>query len=516
MVETHSKPSSVKSPLRATSPQERQTHQTSQNPPMSSSAAAAPAPAPPAVNPASPIRSFSPWILWGTVLTGLVFVSFLHVPNYVSGETTITSRPQKRDRLVMPRAGIVEIQVEQNDTVKPGDLLAQITSPDLERAISEAERGLEQSQGALVRAQQNLAIAETRLQASQTETRLADLRRQDRREDLASLQGGVGLPQSRQIQEEQGAMSQEIVGLESEMLAVQQELDAQEEDKAEIQRQLDNIQARLDKRQILIDEEVMLSSHDSIAGLEYQKLQLERELRTVNNQQEIQANRINQLKSRVQQRARSIAALDERVLEVARQTELEYKNESQDYVLTAARSQASRQEVEAAIADFRAQANLVKTWEASLLELQEEQQNLTLRAKTGGTVTTKDLDLINGKRLEAGDEILALADLSKLTATVQICQEDHYLVMEGQSTKFSSDQGGKYRAEVNDLAPTIAEPTPGAAPMATVEILIENPEARLLPGGEGHAHIKTEKLRIYQKVGHELGKIFDFDRLIPW
>lgn len=511
MAEPNPKPPSTQPPLRATSPQERQKPQ---NQSMSSPSAASPVP--PAMNPNPPARSFSPWILWGTVLTGLVFVSFLPMPNYVSGKTTITSRPQKRDRLVMPRAGIVEIQVEQNDTVKPGQLLAKITSPDLDRAISEAERGFQQSQGALERAQQNLAIAQTRWQASQTETQLAALRRQDRREDLVSLQGGGGLPQSRQIRQEQAGMVQEIMGLESEIVAVQQELEAQDADVVAVRQQLENIEARLKDRQILIDQKVFPVNHDAIANLEYQKLQLEREIQTIRKQRQIQTNRINQLQSQIQQRARSIAALDERVLEVARQTELEYKNENQDYVLTAARSQASRQEVEAAIADFRAQANLAKKWQAELLRLQKEQQNLALRAKTGGTVTTKDLDLINGKRLEAGEEVLALADLSKLTATVQIRQEDHYLVDIGQSTKFSSDQGGKYRAEVNDLAPTIVEQTPGAAPTATVEILIENPEDRLLPGGEGHAHIKTQKLRIYQKVAHELGKIFDFDRLIPW
>ncbi|MEM8641870.1 MAG: efflux RND transporter periplasmic adaptor subunit [Cyanobacteria bacterium P01_G01_bin.54] len=492
-------------PHRATAPEERQA---AAQPPQQ------PPPQPPTMNPMPNDRLPSRGVLWGTVLAGLVVVSLIPVPNYVSGKTTITSRPEQRDRLVMPRAGIVEIHVEQNDTVAAGKLLAEISSPDLDRAIAEAERGLQQAEGALLRAQENLLIAQTRWQASQTETALLNNRRQDRQADLAELETGEGLPRSRQIRQEQAGLEAEISELISEIFTVQQERSAQAQDIYEVRRQLAKVQERIDSRASL--EEDGAVARDEVAMLEYQALQLEREMLTIQNQREIHGNRLDQLQSQIQQRQRSIAALNEQSEEVKRQAELDLDDETQDYLLTRERSRASRQEVAAAATEVKAQLRLVQKWEKELERLKQEQGNLELQAKTNGTVTTEDLDLLDGKRLEAGEVILELADLRQLTATVQVRQEDLFLLGEGQKANFKSDQGEKEDATVDDISPTIQVETQGAAPMATVEILIENDRGRLLPGGEGYTHIRTKSLPIYRKVLHELDKLLNLDRLIPW
>ncbi|MGB0563743.1 MAG: HlyD family efflux transporter periplasmic adaptor subunit [Spirulinaceae cyanobacterium] len=494
--------------IRATSPAERPRRPDAAQPPQS------PPPPKPPLNPMPNDRAPSRWVLWGTVLAGLVVVSLIPVPNYVSGKTTITSRPEQRDRLVMPRSGIVAIDVVQNEVVARGDRLATITSPDLDRAIAEAERGLQQARGALSRAQENLFIAETRWQASQTETELASDRRQDRQADLTELETGEGLPRSRQIQQEQAGLGAEIAELKSEQFAVRQELAAQREDMEGVHRQWANIQERIEIRNNLVEKGAF--PRDAVVELEYQALQLEREMQSIRNQREIRSNRLYQLQSQIRQRQRSIAALGEQTEEVKRQTKLELKDETQDYVLTRERSQTSRREVDAAATETRYQARLVKEWEDELLRLRDEKDKLELTAKTSGTVTTEDLDLLNGKRLEAGEVVLELADLQQLTATVQVRQEDYFLLKKGQQANFKSDQGEQEDAQVNDMSPTIQVETQGAAPMARVEILIDNERELLLPGGEGYTHIRTQNRPIYRKVLHELDKLLNLDRLIPF
>lgn len=135
-------------------------------------------------------------------------------------------------------------------------------------------------------------------------------------------------------------------------------------------------------------------------------------------------------------------------------------------------------------------------------ELQQEATNATI-----GTVG-----------LQKGEEILSIANLKQLTAKVQIQQEDLSLVKRDQPVSFKLQDGGagKYRANVNKISPIIQSDTPGAAPMATIEILIDNEDNRLLLEGKGYAHIQTNKMRIYQKIGHELGKLFDFGKFLPW
>ncbi len=451
-------------------------------------------------------------------LGALVLIGSLPVPNYVTGEASVESRTHARDRLTMPRAGIVRIQVARHSRVSPGEIVAQVESPELDQQLAEAERQLEQARGALQTAEQAWGLAQVRQQAQEQEVTILQARAQTRHAQAQAVADGQGVPRSRQIQQEQAALRQEIAALVQQIASRQSEIGAAEHEIAALNSQLEHKRTIHQKRYELTqgDERLLSEHHPLIEGLKTEVLELERRIQAARDRQQVQHHSIAEIHALISQRQRQIAARGEQVQEVARQTQEEFQAQQDESGLAQARSQAVQREVAAAEAEVRARSKLVTQWQQELARLQAAQQELSLRARSGGTVLDTDLDLKDGQRLEAGATILEIANLEELRATVSVRQEDYRLLALGQPVKFQVSGDEPYRAQVSDLAPTIRTEIPGAAPTASVEILIDNQSDRLRPGNEGHAHIHTGRLPMYQKVQHELGKLFNFGRWLPW
>jgi len=467
------------------------------------------------------------WLILGAIVLAGGAISCIPIPHYVTGEAVVNSREEERQSLVAPEGGIITINVRQNDTIEAGDIVATIESADIESRISEAERYLVEAKGALDAAQQRAIVAQSNLSRTQTAETLAR-NNYDRSLEETSTSLPNSLEQEREIQgvgHEIAGLQDEIDGMYSEIAGVESEIIGLEGEIASLEEQLQTVDESLANRLELARTGAIARQSMEITNLRLQKSDLQREVGTKRSQIQLKYSEIDRITSRIARTEDTIAqreshsgARSARILEVDRQANIEANRYRDELEMRVAERQTTEEEVAAAEAEVRYQGQLISQWERELKDLNDRKNNLTLKARTGGTVLTEDLDLLDGTHVEAGEKILSLADLEQLTATVRIRQEDKNLVEKGQFVAFQPPdlEGPEYGARVEGIGSRINATNPGEKPMLTVMILVDNEDDRLLPGAEGHAHIRTGKMPIYKKVQHELGKLFNLRKYFPW
>ena len=476
--------------------------------------------------------SLGSWLMLGFLVAGGWTIGNMPVTNYVTGEAEITSKTNARQRFTMPIAGTVQILVESNELVKPGERIANIISPELERQIAEKKRLWQQAEGALRAAEQKFVIAETRLDAARSEEAIASRRAEKKREEIEAVAYGDGLPKSRQIEHEIEAMNKEIAGIEDEMAgtrerigAVESEIAAIENNIAGFREQLIIVEDSLANRQELVDEGALAKDSPEMRGLRMQRADFQNQIKEQGNQIRAKERQIAQIESEIrsresliEQKYRQIDAKSEQILEVEKQMQDSLGEREDELEMRSAARRSAEKEVTAAAAEIQTQHQAIADWQTELEILEEQKKDLIVIAEHRGTVLTDELDLKNNTRLEAGQEILSLVDLEQLTATVKIEQEDKNLVAVSQPVSFKSrtPDSPNYKATVESPASFVAPETPGGKPVWTVQIKIDNANRILLPGEKGYAHIKTGEMLIYQKAKHEVEKLLDLDKYFPW
>jgi multidrug resistance efflux pump len=142
-------------------------------------------------------------------------------------------------------------------------------------------------------------------------------------------------------------------------------------------------------------------------------------------------------------------------------------------------------------------------------ELLRAKAGLTLKATTSGTVITSDLDLLVGQEIRPDTALLQIANLQQLTANVQVKEEDLDYVQSGASVTFRPNQAklNPYAARVEDVLYNVQTDDTKQQRVATVRVVIENPDGRLRPGSSGYARIFSEWIPLYQRVGREVLKL---------
>ncbi len=156
------------------------------------------------------------WI--GSILLGVGALSLIPIPNTITGNASINSTPGARQAVTMPESGLVKtIWVHLNDSVKAGQVVAELSSSELDRQRLDVERKLAEAISERETAQQQLNLAlsrrgeiETRVQAtSQTAARM--------QQELGQLSAGQEPPRIRQFQQQQSERQREIVGLQTQL-----------------------------------------------------------------------------------------------------------------------------------------------------------------------------------------------------------------------------------------------------------------------------------------------------------
>ncbi|MDY7016342.1 MAG: HlyD family efflux transporter periplasmic adaptor subunit, partial [Cyanobacteriota bacterium] len=420
----------------------------------------------------TPLRGL---ITVGAIALAVGTIGFIPIPNYVTGQTEITSRTNARQLLTMPVSGRVKIHVRTNQQIQPNQLVAEIQSDELDNQLTEAERELERAKLGVNSARQQLIVSQARLNATQNNEAIA---RNRTNRQLTDASNSTSHPQIQRLEREKEIIPNEIAAIEADITGIEAEI-------------------------IGLREQVTSAAQTVNA---YESLQVDgairrKDLWDARAQQAALEAQIQQRESlieakrrQIQQKHSQIAAKSEQINEADKQMGDLLYNYEDDLAQTRSQTQTAQQELEAAATEVQAQQQLVQKWETHLQQLHQQREKLRIFAGTAGTVITPDLDLKNNTRWEAGQEILSVVDLEQLTAEVQIRQEDKDLVEPGAGVKFYR-QGGtiRYAASVQDegISPVVRTEENQQKPMLKVRILIDNKDRLLLPGVKGYAHIQT-------------------------
>jgi multidrug resistance efflux pump len=438
------------------------------------------------------------WTILGAVALSLGGIAYIPLPNYVTGQTQITSREDARQLITMPMSGRVQIHVKIRDRIQPGDLIAEVHSDELNNQITRAEQELEQAKLNLNTARQELGLVQSKLQAAQNNESIARDRKVRQETDLMNAKTS---PQVQRLDQEKAGIKEEINIIEAEIFSIQADITG-------LQGQLVAANKKVQAYQKAVGEGAaparmlweMEAEQETIAAAIAQK------------QAQIEAKQ-----NQIQQKHTFTAAKSEQVNEVIKQFQDSFYRYEDELAQVTAQTQTAQQEVKAATEKIQSQQQLIAKLNDDLTQLKQQRKDLKFYATTAGTVTTEKLDLKNNSYLNFGDEILSIVNLSDLTAEVHIRQEDKDLVREGATANvYRQGDTNRYTAIVENINPVIQLSEKQQKPMLTVQILIDNEQQSLLPGVEGYAHIKTRSLRVYQKVGHEFNKLFNLGKYFPW
>ncbi len=496
-------------------------------PPIPPTAPASPTPevvSPAKAPAASPVYGKGLMLLF--LVVGGVAIARVQIDNHVTGAGKITSRSYERHHVTTSVAGTVNLKVKSNGLVTQGDIVAEVYSAEIEKQIAEAEQILQQANSALDDAKSRVKMGEMQLMKVKQDVDIARSREQKEQREFDAILSGNNSPQIRQLEEEINSIESEIagaknnqVGIENQITGIQHEITALTVDSTRYQENLDILQSEIQRYQEVLRE-------GALAQNEFNKSQKEENiLKSQINQQmsqiEVKREQIGQYQSQIrqfdnfiEQKQGLIAAKYQQIQEVKNQVEELRDERSNELEQQLALQRSVETEVEASVIQIQNESERVAKAEAELARLRDRQQDLVLKSKITGTVVTADLDLLDQAPVQMGQELMEIVNLSQLTATVEVSQEDGNLVKPNQPVifKIRDPYSPSYRATVQEILPKIASDPSGTNPMLTLTILIDNHDQSLRPGSEGFAHIETGQMRIYQKAQHELNKLFNLDK----
>ncbi|MEC4804903.1 MAG: HlyD family efflux transporter periplasmic adaptor subunit [Jaaginema sp. PMC 1079.18] len=454
---------------------------------------------PPAISPQKPAAS--PWKKWaiiGTVALGLGGISLISLPNFVTGDSEITSRENARQLVKMPRAGRIQLRVKEKDPIRKNQLVAEVESDELNQQITQAEKDLEQAKVSLNSAQQELSLTRSRLQSAQVNESIMRDRLAIRQQELNNP--GI-LPDTQRTDREKQAILAEVPRIQSEIAAIEADIIGLEGELKTTELQFSKYQNAYVEG--AIPEKIMLELQDrknTLAATIAQK------------QATIQAR-----EAQITQQQSLASAKTAETSTVIKNTSDTVDRVGDDLAQVMSQTQTAQQEVNAAEEKVRSHQQLLVKLTNDLTQINQQRENLKLYAETEGIVTTKDLDLKNDGYFNSGEEILSIVDLTDLEAEVKIHPEDRYLVEVGATVHvYLKGNNTPYTATVESIDPMAQPSEQQQKPMLSVQILIENEEEAFLLGAKSYAHIQTENLRVYQKIGHELNKLLNIRKYLPW
>ncbi|HBW56344.1 MAG TPA: hypothetical protein DEF27_00510, partial [Oscillatoriales bacterium UBA8482] len=238
----------------------------------------------------------------------------------------------------------------------------------------------------------------------------------------------------------------------------------------------------------------------------------EQQIKTYQQQINKKYNEILQTQELKGQKDQTIKAKSEQINEVAQLSRENLDQAQIEVEQKMAESFSSQKEVDAASTEIVNQQKLVTQQEAELKRLQEQKQQLTLKATLAGTIINPDLDLLNNQTLEVGHKIFDLVNLAQLTGLAEIRQEDINLINRDSPVIFKPRQAEfhQYQAKIEDIPPVIQFDESKQKSVSKIKISIDNADQKLQVGSTGEAHFQTPPMRVYQVVQREIFKLF------PW
>ncbi len=414
--------------------------------------ASAPEPQDPTPSPEKiPPRSHRRFMIGGAIAFGALAVSFIPTPYQVGGDVKLDWRETARQSVHTPIPAVVEqVLVQLGDQVQVGQPIVQLSSRELEREIVDVQEKIAQLARALELSQQEQVRAEATLVQAQAQEQAVREQAKHKIELASQLERGLFPPEVQQLQVE----------------------------RQRFQEQLQEVAMNIERF-----EELYRAGAVPLLRVEEQQ----NAYRNVERDLAINAERTELVRRQIQEEAtRELGNVNVQSTSVATSITI---------------MEGNRQ--------MTAHREAIAMLEDRLQQLQAQRNALTLVATTTGTVITSDLDLLIGKEVRPENVLLQVAELSQLTANVEIKEDDLDFVQVGASVTFRPRQAKleAYDARVETILPNVKVDETQQKRVATVRLVIDNPQKRLSPGSSGYAKIFSEWIPLYQRVGREVLKL---------
>jgi putative peptide zinc metalloprotease protein len=153
-------------------------------------------------------------------------------------------------------------------------------------------------------------------------------------------------------------------------------------------------------------------------------------------------------------------------------------------------------------------------------ELRSEANSLQLASPIAGTVLTPRLGDRLGANVQAGTELVEVADVRKMRARIYVSDHDMYKIRLGAPARFNVEGFAKlWEAQTTAITPLSSEIAPEIAETAkykglnplnfyVVDLLIANPQGKLKPGMVGSARIYGQRRSLIGHFGKEIVRFF--------
>jgi biotin carboxyl carrier protein len=149
----------------------------------------------------------------------------------------------------------------------------------------------------------------------------------------------------------------------------------------------------------------------------------------------------------------------------------------------------------------------------------KQKDQLVLKAPIDGSVLTLKTDLLLGQNFNKGDTIAVIGNLSRVSITLQLPEEDRAYVKKGQTVtaRIRALQDEVFKGSVDEIAPVTSETGKETSlrRIWDIDMVLDNPQGTLRPGMTGYAKIDTGHWRpMLLLAWDEVYKSFRLDRYI--
>ena len=400
------------------------------------------------------------WIVGG-VIVSVGLLGFWTSTYDVGGDVTLQTLEGARSQIRSPRAVVLtKISVRAGEFVKVDQPLAESFSLELDREITETQEKLVRASHDLQTARKQKINADSRVDESIAESDVTKQKKDRENDRVFSI--------------EAGQLPARIEALN-------------------LQRQ--NIVADISKLELRLQE--------------YQRIKKEGA---------ISQNLVDDIAKALRD-AESNLAVKIQDIKAAKQSQREIAQDLQAQLGSQIASTKAKQIIANAETDMKVLEKAIANLETRLKELKKAKESLTLRSPIDGIALTSDLDLKQNQELKPGDNsfLMEIADLTKLTATIEVREEDFEYVERGQTVIFRplQDKTRQYSATVVEKTLKIQSDPSKPHNLAQVRIVVDNTDGKLIPGSRGYAKISSEqKITLYEHIGREMKRLVPLERFL--
>jgi hypothetical protein len=350
---------------------------------------------------------------------------------------------------------------------------------------------------------------------------------------MRAIQIGPGIPQTRRLQEERGAIEAQHAGDRYEVERLQGERQRLESRAAAIAETLSLLRQEEqdhqdEKRELaeMVEDKLIGDRHHLIRDTNRELRSIRRQIAEQEGEQAQNQARLQQIQSQIQGQQVSSGGLLHQAnvtREQEQQVGWDLNQQRMDLQEERDRHDSERaiasNEVETARIQVQTHREAIATHQAQLEDLRDREAALTKTATISGMVLNQNLDRRNGAFIPAGEEVLSIANLAYLEVTAQISQADYHLVDEQQPVEFrmpNQPPNIEYQSRIETIRPLTNRQESGVEDVFEITFRIENPNNLRLPEDKGYVQIRTENLNAYQQIQHQFGRLIDLPRFFPW